>query len=68
MTTKDRDAMRELKAKEREERAFLNHVGWPVSFESFEVRHGELACGRRVSSLSLPPVVHSSERSFSALV
>ena len=42
MTTKERDVVREMKEKERERRALLSYVGWPVSFESFEVRHGVL--------------------------
>ena len=32
VTTKERDVVREMK-KERERRALLSHVGWPVSFE-----------------------------------
>ena len=31
-----------MKEKERERRALLSFVGWPVSFESFGVRHGVL--------------------------
>ena len=32
-----------MKEEERERRALLSFVGWPVSFESFDVRHGVLA-------------------------
>ena len=42
MTTKERVVVIEVKEKERERRAPLSFVGWPVSFESFDVRHGEL--------------------------
>ena len=31
-----------MKEKERERRTLLSFVGWPVSFESFDVRHGVL--------------------------
>ena len=31
-----------MREKERERRALLSFVGWPVSFESFGVRHGVL--------------------------
>ena len=31
-----------MKEKERERRALLSFLGWPVSFESFDVGHGVL--------------------------
>ena len=34
-----------MKEKEREERALLSSLSWPVSFESFYVRHGVLVEG-----------------------
>ena len=33
VATKERDVVREMKEKERERRALLRYVGWPVSFE-----------------------------------
>ena len=41
-----------MKDKERERRALLSLLCWPVSFESFGIRHGVLV-GRRFSFLSL---------------
>ena len=38
VTKTERDVVREW----RERRALLSFVGWPVSFESFDVRHGGL--------------------------
>ena len=54
---------------ERERRALLSFVGWPVSFESFNIRHGGLV-ERRFSFLSFVPLcdVYSSERIFNALI
>ena len=34
-----------MKEKERERRALLSWWSWPVSFESFDVRHGVLVEG-----------------------
>ena len=43
VATKERDVVREMKEKERERRALLRYVGWPVSFlRNFDVRHGAL--------------------------
>ena len=41
-----------MKEKERERRGLLSFVGWPVSFESFDVRRGVLV-ERGFSFLSL---------------
>ena len=55
-----------MKEKERERRAPLSFVGWPVSFESFDVRSGVLV--ERFSFLSLwHPVVFIVLREFSML-
>ena len=53
------------KEKEREQRAPLSFAGWPVSFESFDVRHGVLV-ERGFSLLSLcHPVAFTVLRDFS---
>ena len=58
-----------MKEKERERRALLSWLRWPVSFESFVVRHGVLL-ERLFSFLSLCRCVgvHSSERILNALI
>ena len=59
-----------MKEKERELRALLSWLSWPVSFENFfDVRHGVLV-ERGFSCLSFVPScgVHSSERIFNALI
>ena len=39
-TVKERDVVREMQEKERERRALLSCVGWPVSFQFLMVKHG----------------------------
>ena len=69
MTTKEKDVVRDLKEKERERRALLSVVGWPVSFEIFGVRHGVLAVrGCPFLSFVPPCGVGSSERIFNSLI
>ena len=58
-----------MKGKERERPAILSFVGWPVSFESFGVRHGVLVERGGFLPFFVPPCgVHSSERIFNALI
>ena len=63
--TKRREGCGErVKENESERRALLSWLSWPVSFESFDVRHA-----RVFLPFFVPPCgVHSSDRIFNALI
>ena len=61
--------VREVREKERERRALLSFVGWPVSFVTFDVGHGGLVeRGCTFLSFGPPSGVYSCGRILNALI